>query len=161
MDFRNLDTIFEAIRQRKTEAEAKYGANPRYLHDETWLRVIVEEVGECANEITLDDIQDEQRLDDEIIDMIQTGVAWLQDRAYRRPPGLPVGPLTAPEVVKVFVDEVADRAAQERLLNRKAFLEQVLPLPPEETDGPTEAVVTVEDGTVYYLDPSAVEFRYD
>lgn len=210
LDFKSVHDILLAIRQRKTEAEAKHGAAgpPRRLSDGDWHIIAQREMGEVAEEIGIYYVTDNERLRDELIDLAQVCVSWVQDLEYAFQPEAPIA---MPEVVDVFkadpsvseeptdhqgepiemedgtvfrvtgirpcpaTDSLGNTEPEYLMLATRKLLALFPELHRERTIPevglglkaalaelhPTLAVVTDEDGTVLYLDPRAVELRYD
>ena len=69
-----FDEIVELVRAERRRQIAKWG-NRRDLHAETWLRILVEEVGEIAKEIEDDRIG--ENISPEIIQVAAVCFAWL------------------------------------------------------------------------------------
>ena len=71
-----FEQIVELVRSERHRQIAKWG-NRRNLHAETWLRILVEEVGEIAKEIEDDRIG--ENISPEIIQVAAVCFAWLSN----------------------------------------------------------------------------------
>lgn len=200
LDFTSVHDILLAVHQRKAEAEAEYGVGPPRKHDDfAWLVILAREFGEVSEEVGISIPTNVTLLREELLDVAQVCVAWIQDMTYGW--GEPELPLSTPEVVTVFqqpqgdpieledgtivrivgirespaMDSLGNVEPEELMPATRKLMEELPSLfnqysTPEvglalqaalDKLRPTQAVVTDEDGTVRYLDPSAVEFRYD
>lgn len=67
--------ILAATLDERENQDAKWGANRNLPHD-TWLRILVEEVGEVANALNEGD---EENLRVELIQVMASAMAWLEN----------------------------------------------------------------------------------
>ena len=74
---REFDRIVRLVWAERRRQDELWGAN-RNLLPQTWLAILTEEVGEVAR-CTLD-ADEEPRTDEELVQVIAVGVAWLEAR---------------------------------------------------------------------------------
>ena len=79
MTYTHQDEILDGIRRERKRQDEKWGAD-RSLSDETWLRILVEEVGEAAK--LLEPGEDHfDELPSELRQVAAVAVAWLEQKA--------------------------------------------------------------------------------
>lgn len=76
----NADTVDQSlalirIRTERRSQDSKWGSQRR-LPDDTWLRILMEEVGEVAE--VLNDGEGLERLDEELSQVAAVAVAWIE-----------------------------------------------------------------------------------
>ena len=71
-----IDEVFRDVRDERARQDSKWGADRNMPHD-TWLRIVVEEVGESAVEIDTDGF-DLDKLYAEVIQVAASAVAWAE-----------------------------------------------------------------------------------
>ncbi len=76
-----VDTIISDVRKEIINSRIKYRNNEK-TSDDTWLRVMVEELGEVAALLDDEGVDDEtnDRINEELVQVIATGFNWLEFR---------------------------------------------------------------------------------
>ena len=68
--------IFELIIKERERQDKKWGNMPKHLSDVIWFTILLEEVGEVAQDILK---QNWQHIKIELIQVLAVGVSWLED----------------------------------------------------------------------------------
>ena len=112
---KNLDValgkFFELVREERERQDTQHGAD-RSFCDEKWLRIMVEEVGECARAI---EDHDTEGLELEIVQVAAVCAQWLQSRWLM---GSGLVPVT--DMALAVRERLGSIEARDRLLGRQS-----------------------------------------